>query len=354
MVKSYNFQSGLRYFSLRLLVLAMVFGWLLATVSGAHADSVTQLQASGDTQTKFIGALAWVEPSSRILRISTPSMVEGGKIDELYVSERQEVKKGEVLGVFATYAKAKASYDVAEANLMLAKANLEKVKLGNKSSDILSQEQRAESIKAAEVSAAANFDRIEKLFAQNLVSKTQYDTALAEKQRLKLERLSAESTLTSIKTVRPDDVKIAESEVKAREAELNLAQTNVDLAMIVAPIDGTILTIRSRSGEAVGDAGILDLADLTRIDAVAEVDERDILRVKVGQSAQALIDGLKTPVPGKVREIGGQIKRNAILDSNPAQPLDTRIVEVRIELDPSYNEQLKHMINMKIKAQITP
>lgn len=336
------------YRHLILLLGIVVFSLGVFFHSQAMADQQSQ------NQTAYIGALAWVEPSSRILRISTPSMVEGGKVDELYVKEGQTVQKGEVMGVFATYAKSKASYDVAEANLNLAKANLEKVKLGNKSSDILSQKQRVDSLRAAEISAAAEYNRIAKLYVSDLVSKSQHDAAKAEKDRTKSERLAAESTLTSVRTVRPDDIKIAESEVKAKEAELNLAQTNVDLAMIVAPIDGTVLTIHTRSGEAVGDLGILDLADLNSIDAVAEVDERDILRVKVGQSAEALIDTLSAPVPGKVREIGGQVKRNAILDSNPSQPLDTRIIEVRIELDPKYNDKLKHMINMKIKARITP
>ncbi|HNQ92885.1 MAG TPA: efflux RND transporter periplasmic adaptor subunit [Alphaproteobacteria bacterium] len=334
-------------FQIALLLIVLMGVFALPTVP--HADTVAQDGALN------VGALAWIEPKSRVLKIGAPNVMEGARVEELFIGEGDDVQKGQVIGTFSTFTKNKASLDVAKANLELAKANLERIKAGNKESDISAQRQTVQSLKALETAAIHEFKRTEELYAQQMVSKSRYDAAKAEQNRLINERKAAESALTSLETVRPDDVLIAENKVTVAQSELDLAKANVDLSTIVAPIDGTILTIYAHSGEAVsGDIGILDMADLSVLDAVAEIDESDILRVKKGQKADVFVSGFSEPVRGLVRELGGQIKRNAVLASNPSQMLDTRIVEVRIEMDQAKNEQLRRLINMKVKATIYP
>lgn len=307
-----------------------------------------------DRDLKPIGALAWIEPKSRVLKIGAPNPLEGARVARLDVEEGDLVQKGQILGVFSTYDRNKSSYEAAEANLKLALATLEKVKTGNRKSDILSQKQTVVSLRVDEDAAKKEFLRLENLYQAQLSSKSQYDIAKANYGRLSAQRKAAEASLESLENVRPDDLVIAESQVSVARSEVDVAKANLDLSAIIAPIDGTIITIYARSSESVGDNGILDIADLNVMDAVAEVDENDILRVQKGQKAKISIPGLEDEFDGVVREVGGQIKRNSVLDFNSSQILDTRVVEVRIELDRSQNGITGRLINKKARARIIP
>lgn len=333
-----------------LVALSIISFFMVADPSRAETSDP---EASGVDQTA-IGALAWVEPKSRVLKIGAPNMLEGARVERLDIQEGDYVKKGQILGVFSTYNKNKASFEAAQANLKLALATLEKVKTGNKKSDILAQKQTAISLRADEDSAQKEFLRLESLYKDQLISKSQYDTAKANQERLSAQRKAAEATLESLEQVRPDDLSIAESQVAVARSEVEVAKANLDLSTIFSPIDGTIITIYARSSESVGDNGVLDVADLKVMDVVAEIDENDILRVKKGQKAKISIPGIDVEIQGTVRDLGGQIKKNSIVDFNSSQILDTRVVEVRIELDKSQNEITGRLINKKARARIIP
>lgn len=302
----------------------------------------------------YIGALAWIEPKSRVLKIGVPNPLEGARVEELQVEEGDTVKKGQVLGILSTYKKNEAAMKVAESNLALAKANLEKVKAGSKASDILSQKQAVESLKSTESAAIKDFERTEILFQDHLVSKAQYDRVKADRDSSTSQRKSAEATLVSLSNVRPDDIAIAKANVDVAQAQLATAKADLDTSMLVAPIDGTILTIYCRNSESIGTDGALDIANLDTMDAVAEVYESDILRVKKGAKAEILVAETGDTFPGIVRDVGRQIKKNAITNPDSSQILETRIVEVRIELDKSKNDILSHLINKKVRAKIFP
>ncbi|HAJ89802.1 MAG TPA: hypothetical protein DCM27_02120 [Rhodospirillaceae bacterium] len=326
---------------------------LFFIISDPLRAETPELQAVNGDQTP-IGALAWIEPKSRVLKIGAPNLLEGARVERLDVQDGDTVKKGQILGIFSTYNKNKASFEAAQANLKLALATMEKVKTGNKKSDILAQKQTAISLRADENSAQKEFLRLERLYTDQLISKSQYDAAKANHERLSAQRKAAEATLESIEQIRPDDLSIAEAQVAVARSEVEVAKANLDLSTIFSPIDGTIITIYARSSESVGDNGVLDIADLKVMDVVAEIDENDILRVKKGQKATISIPGINAELQGTVRDLGGQIKKNSVVDFNSSQMLDTRVVEVRIELDKSQNEITGRLINKKARARIIP
>jgi len=320
-------------------------------------DNPTKLHASqlpGSAESHLnVGGLAWIEPQSRVIKLGAPNLLEGARVEELFIKEGDQVARGQSIGTFSTYAKNKADLDVAQANLALAKANLARVEAGNTQSDIASQKQIVKSLRASEEEANKAFRRFKELYESQVSSKSQYDAAKANMENVTARRKAAEETLASLELVRPDDLAIAQSQVDVAETQVKAAQASVDLSTIVAPISGTVLTVYARNGEAVGDLGVLDIADLGSIDAVMEVDENDILRVAVGLPAEVRITGVDQAVSGKVREIGGQIKQNSLTDSSqPSRMLETRIVEIRIGLDPSRNDILKRLINKKVRAVV--
>ncbi|HRK98244.1 MAG TPA: HlyD family efflux transporter periplasmic adaptor subunit [Alphaproteobacteria bacterium] len=339
--------SALRFaISIAIFVCSMVAGvFVVSALSPVSAEIQSNLS---------VGALGWIEPKSRVIKIGAPNLLEGARVDVLKIEEGDKVHKGQVLGFFSTHQKNSAAYDVAQASLELAQANLKKVQLGSKQSDIISQEQIVQSLRASEEAAYKEFIRMETLYKEQLAAKSSFDLAKAHKDNLVAKRKSAEATLASLKEIRPDDVVIAEAQVKVSQSELAVAKANLELSTIVAPIDGEVLTIYSRNSEAVGDFGVLDMANLDVIDVVAEIDETDIINVQKGKKAEVFIPGMDIRLNGIVRDIGGQIKRNNVLDSDNTQILDTRIIEVRIELDSSKNEIVRRLINKKVRVKILP
>ncbi len=164
--------------------------------------------------------------------------------------------------------------------------------------------------------------------------------------------LSAKATLEKISEVRPIDIQAAESQVKSAEASLTRAKAQLEKAYVKAPQDGTILKIHTRKGEQVGSGGIVDLGRTQSMMAIAEVYESDIDKIKIGQSATVTSDILKEKLTGAVEQIGMQIQRQNVTNTDPAANIDGRIIEVKIRLDDSSSRKVSHLTNLQVEVQI--
>lgn len=299
-----------------------------------------------------VGALARIEPASRVVSIGPPNNFEGNRVEALLVEEGQLVKKGDLLGRFSNAAEAQAELDVAASQLELELANLEKVNAGNKRADVLAQEAKIKAIQTREENARREYERTKSLRSSQIISESRHDDLLSTWNSIKSERQSEEMVMKSLQTVRGDDVKIAEAQVSVARARKKQSEARLALSEIRAPFDGTILKIHSREGETASDQGILDIADLTSFDAVAEIFETDILKIKEGQKANVIVPGLTEALPGIVRTVGWQVRGNNIVDSNPNKMLDTRVIEVRVRITTPKPELLRHLINVKSNVTI--
>ncbi len=90
----------------------------------------------------------------------------------------------------------------------------------------------------------------------------------------------------------------AQDQTEQARASLKQAQTALDKTIIYAPMAGTISDLRKEQGEiAIGsqfqEDVILIIADLSEMEAQVNVDENDIISVKVGQEAEIEVDALQ-------------------------------------------------------------
>lgn len=189
--------------------------------------------------------------------------------------------------------------------------------------------------------AALAFNKREHLRYQSLELSSATSISLADAKRLAFEQ-----SQTNLKRLSAE-IAQAQSEHKINEAELDNTQ-------IVAPIVGTILKILTRPGERIGDKGLLEMADLTELDVVAEVYESDLLRVKVGQSGCIDAVGFKRSYHAQVRELGFLVRKNDLNDTDPLADRDNRIIEVRLTLEPDAVADLQHQIFRQVNVRITP
>ncbi|NDG73828.1 MAG: HlyD family efflux transporter periplasmic adaptor subunit [Synechococcaceae bacterium WB8_1B_136] len=154
------------------------------------------------------------------------------------------------------------------------------------------------------------------------------------------------------------EIKLIELRGQLSQARAQLAKVETDLVLseLRAPISGSVLRIIARPGERPGDAGILEIGATDRMEAVAEVYESDIARVRPGQRVRLISEngGFQGSLNARVLRITPQVRQRQLLSTDPTGDADARIVEVRLALDPADAAKVNNLAGMKIIARFNP
>jgi HlyD family secretion protein len=351
-------------------------------------DKMALASATAKPITKSIAALGRLEPQGEIARLSAPNSLEGSRIEQLLVKEGDLVKQGQVVATLDSQSSRFATLQQSKSNVLKAQAQLAKVQAGAKSGDINAQKanvlrlnaelnggiatQEAEigRIEADLRNAEIEYRRFKKLNDSGAVSKSELDSrqlrlettqkqlsqAQAALNRListvQAQKKEAQSTLRSIEEVRPVDLQVARTEVESAKMAAKKAQADLDLTYIRAPFNGTVLKVNVRLGEVVGSEGIISLGRTDQMNVVSEIYETDIAYIQKGQSAIISSNAFSGQLTGKVKLIGQQVKKQAILDVNPLANTDFRVVEVKVELDPESSRKVANLSNLQVQVVI--
>jgi len=122
----------------------------------------------------------------------------------------------------------------------------------------------------------------------------------------------------------------------ATEARRDQAKANLEQLAVRAPINGEALQVKYRAGEYVTPGGepVVVMGDMSALRVRIDVDERDIGRIAIGDSAFATADSYSgKKFAGKVVEIGRMMGRKNARTDDPTERIDTKILETVIELD---------------------
>ena len=252
------------------------------------------------TIVETVSATGKIQPEVEIKISSEVS----GEIIDLPIKEGQQVKKGDLL--------VKINPDIYVSGVNRTAASVSNTKAG------LSQAE------AQVKEAKANYDRNKALFNKGVISKSEwdrivsaYEVAVASKQSAYYNVQSASATLT--------------------EAKDNLGRTT-----IYAPADGTISLLSVELGERVlgtqqmTGTEILRVANLNHMEVEVDVNENDIVKVTVGDSANIEVDAyLKKEFKGIVTSIS-----NSASSALTADQVTNFKVKVRI-LKESYMDLIE-------------
>jgi HlyD family secretion protein len=208
----------------------------------------------------------------------------------------------------------------------------------------------------------ARFDNGPGERAENLLLRTRITNL---ERRLVVERRELERyrQLTSAGAIAVDELDRREQGYlellgQLQEARAELLKVNTDLANteLRAPIGGTVLRIQARVGERPGDKGILELGDNDRMEALVEVYESDIDRVRLGQLVRLTSEngGFGGSLSGVVQRINPQVRQREVLSTDPTGDADARIVEVRVRLDSADARRVRDLSGLKVIARLQP
>jgi HlyD family secretion protein len=228
--------------------------------------------------TSRVRAPGKIEPKTQV-KISADIM---GKVTNLAVKEGDHVRKGQLL---LQLDPTQRQADLSQARAALASA--------------LARKHEADAtFKVAE----SNHTRQRSLYEQKLLSNAEWDNATS----------AYEAARSAAQT--------AAEEVNRASSVLSASTDNLGKTRFVAPFDGVVSALYVEQGEIVimgtmNNAGtqILTVSDLSRMLVKADVDETDVVDVRIGQKAKITVDAMPdTSFVGTVTEIGNTAKRNEV------------------------------------------
>jgi HlyD family secretion protein len=123
--------------------------------------------------------------------------------------------------------------------------------------------------------------------------------------------------------------------VSVGRAKLARARAELERARVVSPFAGLVLEVHARPGERIGPEGILELARVDQMYAIAEVYETDVARVRPGQRARVRSPALPHPLGGEVEWVRPKVQKQDEIGTDPAARKDARVIEVKVRLDDS-------------------
>ncbi len=138
--------------------------------------------------------------------------------------------------------------------------------------------------------------------------------------------------------------------LESMEKQRDLAAAQLKRTKVTAPTDGTILQIFTRPGELISNRPLMQFANLSDLTIVAEVDENDVDRLRVGQAAkvESRAFGGGKSLNGHISLIGNLVQTPAFKSLDPFARADMRVVQVYVDLEPESAARLKKLINLQV------
>ena len=266
-------------------------------------DDLKQVETSKVDEITIIETVSATGKIQPEIEVKISSEVSG-EIIALPIKEGQVVKKGDLL--------VKINPDLYTSGYNRTVSNLSGTKAGLSQADATFKE------------AKASYDRSKTLFDKGIISRSDWDKAIAAFEGAKANKESAYYNVQS-------------ANATVKEAKDNLGRTT-----IYAPADGTISSLDVELGERVlgtqqmTGTELLRVANLNNMEVEVDVNENDIVKINIGDSTKIQVDAyLKKEFKGIVTSIS-----NSASAATTADQVTNFKVKVRI-LKESYQDLLE-------------
>ena len=277
-----------------------------------------------------ISCLGQIIAGERTIVLSAP---EGAIMDRLLVKRGDQVARGAELARLRDYDAQAAAVDCARRDIDLARAGLTLLQKGERPEQIEAQQAVVAAREAALRMHKSKKERYQQLHAKSIVPDDAYEAVLYDFEAAQADLLREKNVLEGMQSGHKEEIRQASAKVAVVEANYRRQMALLEAQRIRAPIAGRILSIRAYPGEAIGESGILDLADTGKMMILAEIYETDISRVRIGSRAQIRSTVFEGEIGGQVVEIERKVEAGRIYALDPRRHADRRIVMVRIKPD---------------------
>ena len=216
-----------------------------------------------------------------------------GRIEQFYASEGDFVRKGDTLvkidspEVKARLAQAKAARSAAEAQKAKALA-------GTRQEQIAGAYELWQQALVNEDIMRKSFERVERLYGQNVISAQKYDEAKARYDAAKASSAAAESQYTmALNGAREEDKAAAIALVDKAEAALMEVESYLDELYLVSPADGVVSARFPKAGELVGQGSpVMAVTDLDDTWFTFNIREELVHGLRTGDVLDVMVPAL--------------------------------------------------------------
>lgn len=280
-------------------IIGIIFGLVVLLIALSKSGVFGDRDNSTEVETAKVDEITIVETVSATGKIQPEIEVKissevSGEIIALPIKEGQVVKKGDLL--------VKINPDLYTSGLNRSVSNYSGTKAGLSQADASFKE------------AQANYNRNKSLYEKGIISRSDWDKAVASFEVAQASKQSAYYNVQS-------------ANATVKEAKDNLGRTT-----IYAPADGTISMLNVELGERVlgtqqmTGTEILRVANLNNMEVEVDVNENDIVKINIGDETKIQVDAyLKKEFKGIVTSIS-----NSASSSTSADQVTNFKVKVRI------------------------
>jgi len=303
-----------KIFSIRnaiVFLLILILGFVIAKKAGWIGSDLgtkvaTELVAKR-TIVETVSASGKIQPETQV-KIS-PDV--SGEIVELAVKEGDKVLKGDLL------CKIRQDNYLSILDRTNAGVNGAKASLANAEARVIQANAQLSNLQAV-------FNRQKKLFDQSAISQQEFDAAKA----------GYENALAEVEAAK-QNVKAAEFNVKNAQATSKEASDNLGKTVIFSPVDGIVSKLNVEKGERVvgtsqmAGTEIMTIANVTEMEVNVDVNENDIIRLELGDTAEIEVDAyLEKTFLGIVTEIANSANSSLAMASDQVTnfPVKVRIL----------------------------
>ncbi|MBQ8334715.1 MAG: efflux RND transporter periplasmic adaptor subunit [Tidjanibacter sp.] len=254
-----------------------------------------------------VGIVAVVSVAGLALATKRPVVIQGqieayqvmvagklaGRIDSIYVAEGDHIERGDTL-VSILSPEAVAKQQQAEALESAARYQSQKIDRGTRSEIVRSAEQAWQGAKAQLALAEKSYHRIERLWADSVVSLQRRDEGLALYQSAQAaESVARQQYLMAVTGAEVEDRKSAQAMVEAAAGVVGQVDAVLQDSHLRAPQGGIVSAIYPTEGELVGvGTPLVEIVDLARAYAVLMVREELMPMFRVGSRFEAAVPAI--------------------------------------------------------------
>jgi len=316
------------------IVLAVVAVAFLGTTRNRNSVQARGIPSDSAAVTVAFASPGRVEGASETTQVGAAA---DGVLKAVYVKEGQLVKRGTLLAEIACD-ELQASLQTAIAEADGARQTRTRILRGARDEEKKIASEKTAAARATFEEAKSRLEMQRALYQREQVSRASYEQAVRDlgvadanlQAAVRTEEFLAAPPLQ-------EDKARADAEVVAAEGRVRSVQERIAKCSILAPIDGTILRVYARRGESfstVTPRSLFSLADASSRHIKAEIDERDVDKVSIGQKVVVQADALDGKrLNGSVVRISAMMGRKSISTGDPSDKSDRDILEAVIGLE---------------------